>query len=188
MDKVDIKAIRVRLAAATPGPWHTVDVRCDVHRRGPAPRRRNGACGWVWDTREPAGVPTGCAEVCQEDAQELKSAENRTMRRKPRHTETLAPSVRAQLGQLLTIDSVRGLARAWGVSRGVIRRAVDGVGVTPMTRRYLAGRVRGAVRALDGRGAEADVTVAAVRRQIEAVREAAIAELPAELRAEVGRE
>ncbi len=29
MDKVDIKAIRVRLAAATPGPWHTVDVRCD---------------------------------------------------------------------------------------------------------------------------------------------------------------
>jgi len=72
---------------------------------------------------------------------------NHTMRRKPRHTETLAPNVRAQLGQLLTLDTASGLARAWGVSRGVIRRAVDGVGVTPMTRRYIAGRVRGAVRA-----------------------------------------
>lgn len=28
-EKIDLAAIRARLAAATPGPWHTVDVRCD---------------------------------------------------------------------------------------------------------------------------------------------------------------
>lgn len=68
--------------------------------------------------------------------------------RKPRHTEPLAPSVRAQLGQLLTLGSVRGFAREWGVSRGVLQRAVAGEGVTPMTRRFLADRVRGAARSV----------------------------------------
>ncbi len=65
------------------------------------------------------------------------------MTHRPRRTEPLAPEHRAELVRLLSQGSRRALARAWGVSPGVLRRAAAGEGVTPMARRFLAERVSG---------------------------------------------
>lgn len=112
----------------------------------PSGAEETGGCGGVCDTLEPlefrrVGTRSLRIRVTLESRIEFEAMQQR----KPRHTEPLAPDLRAELGALLGRETARGLSRQWGVSRGVLRRAALGEGVTPMAGRYLASRLRGSL-------------------------------------------
>jgi hypothetical protein len=102
-----------------------------------------GGCGISAEPQEFRGFDRQCLRirVGYTSAGRLRTT---MQQRKPRHTEPLAPDLRAQLGALLGRTPARALSRQWGVSRGVLQRAVRGEGVTPMAGRYLTVRVLGA--------------------------------------------